>query len=260
MKNNDKLSPFRTSSIQNNGVLSNPESPFNILNENEFEQLEENLLKNQNTYVVTNTENDILKIKTVIKYVLLTFKNHNDEIIYQMKSLPGNDIVTNNLPKFISYENLVTKLMEYKVYAAWKNQNNQFIPSVVPSYHDTFYPVETNVTATRYASIIVSSDLESGQEVGSIGPFIINSPINLYIKNTSYLGYVFKPTISRVTNGNNIEHTVAFKIGNLMYKPGQSEFFEVNYKVYNDTQFNNEIFDLYVRIFVNHKSGQPIGD
>lgn len=260
MKNNEELSPFRTESIQIRNSISDSESPFNILSENEFEQLDENLLTNQNTYIVTNDQEEILKIKTVLKYVLLTFKTNENELIHQKKSLPGEDLVTSDLPKFKSTENLETNLMEYSIYTNWKNQDNQLIPSIVPSHNNTYFPTVRNIKTSRYASIFVSSDFLSGQEEGFIAPFKIYSPINLYFTDTTYMGYTFKPEIIRETVEGNIQHKVSFKIDGLIYKPGQSESYEVTYKIFDDQQLRNEIFEMYVRILVSHKSGQPIGD
>lgn len=267
MNNNNIKSPFRKMEIKNessnqiSNFSNNVDSPFKLLQETDFNQLNDQNLVHQSMYILSNPQNSITSVKTVMKYVMISFRDPNNQLIHQMKSIPGDTIDFELLPKFSSYENMVTKKMEYSIYTNWKDQNNQLLPTIVPSENKTFVPSVFSITTSRFGGIYVVSSFPSGQtEDPIVGSFKVNSPINLYTKNTTYMDILFKPLIQRTTIGSQIEHKISFKIEPLLYKPVQTESFELYLKMYSDTTCTTEVFEAYVRILVTHKSGQPIGD
>ncbi len=267
IQNKTILSPFKTSNGSDNqsqdqmSVLSNGDSPFNPVTEYEYQGINDLDKKHEEMYIIKSNNNNLVnEIKTIFKYVLISFRDINNQILGQKRMIPGEYIAAVDLPQNNVYENLVSNHMEYSVYYNWKNENSS-LPGLVPSHNAIFRPDEESFITSRYAWITVSANGEAGQtDSPLLDMYWIQSKINLFIKNTNFMGYIFNPTVSRTVEAENIVHEVSIRISNLIYKPGQTEYFEPVFKLYTDAEFINELCEITIRLNVTHQSGQPIGD
>jgi hypothetical protein len=194
------------------------------------------------------------EIKTVIKYILIQYREENNLLIRTMRHLEGENAI------FPNYSNKVSTTSSstiYQFFRRWKNSNGVTASRIVPNTNATYYAENIIVNIPLEASMQVTGDSEENQSM--INNFDISSSINLYLKNISYLGYIVKPTCTYHSSGVNKVTRISFKIQNFIHSVGTTKTLEPEFMLYANSAFTEEIDKVTIKITVR-SSGQSTGD
>ena len=192
----------------------------------------------------------VSEIKTVIKYVLVQFRDLNNNLIKSYKYLPGETF------KILEYPTSHRDYGAYRIsdfFISWVDQNNVKIGSELPIVNSTYkpsilevkYPIEANVESTGVG--IINQRMSNN--------FVITADKKLYIDNT-YEGTYY--IIATETHDSLLKSTtVDFKIDNYYHTPGVTKTLEPILTLFDDSR--NRIGTIKVKIRI-HASGQSTGD
>lgn len=193
------------------------------------------------------------EIKTVIKYVLIQYRDYNNNLIRTMRQLPSENTI------FPNYPNQITTTGSSIIYTfnnGWEDMYGQPANTIVPNYSTTYYANSLIVNLPLAAYINVVGPNESDQTM--LISYNIISSEDLLLYNTNYLTYLIKPTTitHEVIGGNNITK-VNFKIQYLDYTPGVIKTLEPEFILYKTNQ--EVVGTIPIKIIVQ-TSGQSTGD
>lgn len=202
--------------------------------------------------------NTISQITTIIKYAIINYRETDETLIKSMRHGVGEQLV---LPAAPILEAVATSNDKtYKYFKQWQTPSGSALSTyTTATTNTTYYASRINVVVPVQANINMTGEGESNQEMLNNQTFNLTSDINIYLKNTSYLGYIIKPTITRTTVNSKIVHAVSFKIQNLVNNPGQTTTLNPVFTIYKDTLCTEALGEANFTLNIYHPS-QPTGD
>lgn len=194
------------------------------------------------------------EIKTVIRYTLIQYRENDNTLIRTTRQMAGEEIV---FPEYATRVSTLVGTIAYKFFKRWKDASGIDAPTIVPEMNTTYYVENTIVTMPKNANVQATGSGEENQAM--IEQFVIHAPFALYLKNTTYLSYVVKPSCTFSQSGSSIATIVSFKFQGLPYSPGDIKTYEPEFTLYKDSQCTEELGKVIIKITV-HSSGQSSGD
>ena len=196
----------------------------------------------------------INQIKTVIKYVLIQFRDINNNLIKTLR-LTKKDTITP--PDYNTSIISIGDNNRYSFFQNWKDQNGNRLTTTVPNEFTTYTPEVINVVCPKEVTMQCVGPYTSNQSM--LTDCILESSMDLYIKNTSISNYIIIPTcVYNYVNGVK-RTTVSFIVQNYSYIPGLSTTIEPTFTLYTNSACTDKLGDIKIKITI-HSSGQSTGD
>jgi hypothetical protein len=199
----------------------------------------------------------INEIKTVIRYVLISFKDEDGSIIKVGRQVPGEVLA---FPREVLANSTINN---YRFFIRWCNSSGTIAPGTTVPENDAVYTAEWYHVSIPTVNLTLYGSAESQQAMPEItitttGPGTLPC---IFLKNTTdpqYPGFIFKPTTTVYYDGRT---KVTFKIADIPYVVGMTDYLTPLFTLYTDYVFTESLALGYARIAFNVVSTtQSTGD